>query len=524
MSTATLPAAVLYAAKSTEDRHGSIGTQLADCRALAEREGWAVVGEYSDEGFSAYHGNRGDGLARAKAAAVANAPCLLVVQDLDRLARGAGDAPDAADHLGELFFAMRRQRVTLWSVRTGEVDSLRAVMEGERSHSESERKAQATTAGIQRRKDRGAPVGAVPFGYAVERSVVAGQVIASRVVEPERAAVVEEVFAAVATGASPGDVARTLNQRGIATQRGGPWSQRGVRRLVRNDAYRGEEGYPRLVDAELWERANKALGRLDPAAVQRRKGGRRPAASYVLRGLAFCSCGAPMYCITGRYGAHDARHYVCRHKFESDGLCDARPVPADNAELAVLSHLQAFVGDVEPWLAERVAERGQEQAHLATAVTRERAALADAERKVARAQATYDEALDEPEMAAAALRQVARLEAARDAQGRALADAEARAEEWTGAADIDAALDFANRLVRLFGDLAPAAALPELGADVAQALHEALTGITLYWRDAGCLCADFRLRVDGAGEPDRRGTSTAPFSAVPLPPLAVEVA
>ena len=54
--------AVIYAAKSTEDKHGSIGTQLEDCRALAERNGFEVVGEFTDEAFSAYSGNRGPGL------------------------------------------------------------------------------------------------------------------------------------------------------------------------------------------------------------------------------------------------------------------------------------------------------------------------------------------------------------------------------------------------------------------------------------------------------------------------------
>ncbi|HEX5923639.1 MAG TPA: recombinase family protein, partial [Baekduia sp.] len=64
---------MIYAAKSTEDRHGSVPTQLADCRAMADSEGWCVVDEYRDEGFSAYHGNRGPGLvaAREQAARVA---------------------------------------------------------------------------------------------------------------------------------------------------------------------------------------------------------------------------------------------------------------------------------------------------------------------------------------------------------------------------------------------------------------------------------------------------------------------
>ena len=45
--------AVIYAAKSTEDKHGSIETQFDDCRTMAEREGWEVVGEFRDEAFSA---------------------------------------------------------------------------------------------------------------------------------------------------------------------------------------------------------------------------------------------------------------------------------------------------------------------------------------------------------------------------------------------------------------------------------------------------------------------------------------
>ena len=59
--------AVLYGAKSTEDVMGSIQTQLEDARHMA------VVGEFSDEAFSVYHGNRGPDLVPAKALAVETA-------------------------------------------------------------------------------------------------------------------------------------------------------------------------------------------------------------------------------------------------------------------------------------------------------------------------------------------------------------------------------------------------------------------------------------------------------------------
>jgi hypothetical protein len=65
--------AVLYGAKSSEDVRGSIPTQLEDCRALAEREGWEILNHFQDEAFSAYSGNRGPGLERAKALATATA-------------------------------------------------------------------------------------------------------------------------------------------------------------------------------------------------------------------------------------------------------------------------------------------------------------------------------------------------------------------------------------------------------------------------------------------------------------------
>jgi Resolvase, N terminal domain len=60
--------AVIYAAKSTEDTHGSIRDQFVDCRKLAAVRGFDVDGrEHEDEAKSAYHGDRGPGLAAAMA-------------------------------------------------------------------------------------------------------------------------------------------------------------------------------------------------------------------------------------------------------------------------------------------------------------------------------------------------------------------------------------------------------------------------------------------------------------------------
>src|SRR4051812_41967884 len=101
--------AILYAAKSTADPRGSIPTQLADCRAAAERDGREVVAEYQDEAASAFKGNRGAGLPAAKDPAIRSG-AELWVQPSDRLARGDGIT---ADHLAEVWFALRRSGVRL---------------------------------------------------------------------------------------------------------------------------------------------------------------------------------------------------------------------------------------------------------------------------------------------------------------------------------------------------------------------------------------------------------------------------
>src|SRR5262245_53894643 len=100
---------VLYAAKSNEDKRGSIEIQIADCRAEAEGEEVAEV--YTDEGFSAYYGNRGDGLADAQAhcerLADEGIEGTLRAQHSDRLARGN---VKRARHLVE---------IALWAMKAG---------------------------------------------------------------------------------------------------------------------------------------------------------------------------------------------------------------------------------------------------------------------------------------------------------------------------------------------------------------------------------------------------------------------
>jgi hypothetical protein len=234
--------AVIYAAKSTEDVHGSIETQLADPRAICEREGWTIVGEYRDEGFSAYRGNRGPGLEQAKrhvtrAAGEHDTTAMLVAQHSDRLraARATSPVPPTTSASSTSRCAAKTCGCvpcrTTRTLRT----RFRAVLIGERNMEDSKRK----------------PVGAVPEGYRAEATIGPdGWPVSSRVIDSARREIVERIMGMIEAGHTFGDAARALNADGLRTRRGKPWTTRAVRHIALNPDYTGSTGYPPLISVD----------------------------------------------------------------------------------------------------------------------------------------------------------------------------------------------------------------------------------------------------------------------------------
>lgn len=90
----------------------------------------------------------------------------------------------------------------------------------------------------------------------------------------------------------------------------------------------GQNGYPAILDIDLADRARAQLTRTDPAARQRRKGGRPPKTPSILRGIAFCTCGAPLYALAAR--RERPRRYVCRNAIQANGLCHRPAIPGSD--------------------------------------------------------------------------------------------------------------------------------------------------------------------------------------------------
>ncbi|MDO9409682.1 recombinase family protein [Patulibacter sp.] len=392
-----MTSAVLYAAKSTTDRHLSIPDQLQDARDMAGDNGWTVVGEYQDEGFSAYSGNRGPGWVRAQEHAEQQAKSdgdvvMLVGQAHDRFARGAGDRPGAPESLGEVWHRLRRANVYL---RTAEDDeelrdpqSVAAI--GQRAHRDSVRKGTSVKKGMKRRRENGLHTGGPVYGYdRVDKRLVPN---------PEQVATVRLIFQMVADGTSQSEVCRLLNDKikttGAPRPLGGgdTWSQGSLSAMLRRRTYLGD------IPADDWtKRKNRNVvekwrdgehdGIVEPeifaaaqAANARRNrrgggGGRIPKAGHLLTGkMLHHTCGNAMVPRSSRrQDGTVTGSYSCSGR--KTGQCEGLTLPMKAVDDAVIGYLAEVGVD---------AAESVKRASAAADETRRsvEAARADAEKRV----------------------------------------------------------------------------------------------------------------------------------------------
>ena len=385
--------AILYAAKSTADVHGSIERQLADSRKLAEREGWQVVEEYS-EVASAWSGSRGPELAKAKDHAAALG-AVLVVQHSDRLARGDGIK---ADHLVEIALWARRAGVTMASVQdpsTMEGGLAFAAMMGDRNVADSDRKSEAVKSGMAGRRTRGMwNGGPEPYGYNYPRDDH-GRTVPTLplVVDETGAAIVIKMMDWVLEGYSGNKIARLLTAEGIPTQRGGPWRGSTVRRIVTNPIYcaRAKDGTPMthdpIISVERWQQVQEIMAAR--AKGPSRGGGRQSKANALfVNGHLRCGvCGdamGPRSRPRRTPGLRTEDYHCRRHDTLGDLACTLRPVPMRAVEQTVLTHFRNRAAALAAGQAAAAEHRAKDRAYVAQLVEQARAEAVKARAAVAR--------------------------------------------------------------------------------------------------------------------------------------------
>jgi DNA invertase Pin-like site-specific DNA recombinase len=468
--------------------------------AIDREGGRQVVGTFGEANQSGYRKERGPALEAAMQAAItAAAECgeaELWVFHSSRLARG--DGTKGRRSLGKVVFDLLYENVVVRSVTDNEmVTPMLAGIGGKVSNQYSEDLSAHVKRGLRQRKEAGEPVGSLPDGYMAEqvigddgRPVVrAGRVVTRRVLDPAEAPIMEDLFESLANGATPGEVVRKLNATGAhlkrkGKRRGKPYTAKAVQRIAENTSYGGENGYPALGTAVLAESGRRQLKPMDPVAVQRPSGGRRPHEDYMLKGIGSCRCGVPLY--TSHNYCSGERAYACRDLVNDTGLCKHLPIPAKLVERHVLEHLDCFMDSVEGWIADLLAERDGERGVRESQLDEEEAALAVLDRRRDERMAEVEEKGADPIVMEA----IARIDVKREAQQQRITDADAILAEWAATPQVNEALDFYNRLHDLVaGRVKQAQGVKELN----DALAGVLSGLWC-WIEDGKLRVEFELR------------------------------
>jgi DNA invertase Pin-like site-specific DNA recombinase len=385
---------IIYAAKSTEDRRGSIPDQLSECRAAIEHEpGRTVLAEYRDEAMSAFTHNRGPGLAQAmrhaQELAEGGGVAELWALHSDRLARGDGRV---ARHAVEIALWALKRDVTVRTVQDPDTfrDLLYAVVTGQRNNEDSRRKGLASAAGRRRAVERGEYSGAKPDGYMrVVEVDDAGQVTRRLDIDPVRRPLMELMFAMALRGKGTAAIANAVNDAGwqtkplIRRQRPKSWNVQSVLNILQNPRYAGLSvsrgqvlGYGQWPTYITERQHYKLKARFAAPRPTRTPRMREP---YLLSRIAKCGyCGAGMHCHTGeqRIDGSFIRTYCCWSHYRGTGAmrCPAPRIDADVVEGMFASVIYALLFEGEqPEPLRRPAELARSEGQWTDSPERQRA-------------------------------------------------------------------------------------------------------------------------------------------------------
>ena len=223
--------AAIYARVSTEDqaRQGySNPAHLKRLRAYCKAKGWAVAGEFVDDGYS---GRNIDRPAYRRMFEQREDWDVLLVLKMDRIHRNSRNFAQMMDSIGawgKQFSSMQEKFDTTTAMGRFVMDTIQRI-----AQLESEQIGERVKLGMTQKAKKGSGYlgSGVPFGYSIiDRNLV---------VEDEEAETVRYIYRAYICGHSLEEIARQLNDRGIPTKHKRVWRKQTVSKILRNPLYSG---------------------------------------------------------------------------------------------------------------------------------------------------------------------------------------------------------------------------------------------------------------------------------------------
>lgn len=342
---------------SDNQREESIEAQVRAIKEYAQKNKITIVKIYADEAKTATNANRPQFQQMVKDSQLGLFN-MVIVHKLDRFAR---DRYDSAFYKREL----KKNGVKLISVLENLDDSpesiiLESVLEGMAEYYSANlarevMKGLKETA-LQCKHTGGKP----PLGYKLNKDK-------TYAIDEGKSAIIKLIFTMYANGHGYGEILNKLNEEGYKTQTGRNFGKNSLHEILRNEKYRGvyifnrsakkvagkrnnhaskkeediikiEDGMPRIIDDETWERVRERMN-------DNKKGASSAKEVYLLSGLIYCGkCGGSM---NGkrRYAGRNKTLYIsyeCSTKKRTKD-CDMKEINRDFVESKVIDYLEENV-------------------------------------------------------------------------------------------------------------------------------------------------------------------------------------
>lgn len=342
----TLIPAVIYARYSSSgQREESIEGQLRECRAWATRNGFHIIGEYTDKALTGRTDKRPDfqRMLRDSERGVFKA---VICWKIDRFARNRYDSATYK-------YKLKKNGVRVFYAKEAIPEGpegiiLESVMEGY---------AEYYSENLSQNVKRG------NYDSALERKTLGNKVLGLREgtdgryeIDPDTAPIVRRIFEEYAAGRSAVEIYTQLNEEGYTTLRGTSFNKNSLRYILKNEKYcgvytykdliRDEHGIPPIVSRELFDKCQQMLTKHHRAPAADRE------VAFLLTSKLFCGhCGQPM---TGDGGTGKSgkvyHYYTCngrkKHKCDKDRANKDWIENLVIDELVSLLHTDGFISEI----------------------------------------------------------------------------------------------------------------------------------------------------------------------------------
>lgn len=325
--------AVIYARYSSSNQtEQSIEGQVRVCSEYAKAKGLTIVGEYIDRAISGRTDNRPD-FQRLMQDSGKHMFEAVIVYRTDRFARNKYDSAIYKRHLRKCNVELHYAAEHIPEGPEGII--LESLMEGLAEYYSAEL-SQKIRRGIRESALKGKATGGnIALGYKIGPDK-------SFIVDEKEAEAVRMIFDMFVRQKPNSEICRYLNDLGIKTSRGNPFTKSSIPRIIQNEKYIGvykcgdiriEDAVPAIVSKEVFAMAQKENARRRTS-----KQAALPRAEYLLSGKLFCGhCKKKMTGVsgTGRRGGK-FYYYYCPTARSKKG-CDKKHVSKDWLEDLVVA-------------------------------------------------------------------------------------------------------------------------------------------------------------------------------------------